>query len=181
MDAKQAMDSRRFCMLMDDLAATWRNKKSKDEDKEFRLTAVLLYIEDREADVVDTKSRVSRPLSPPPAIAYEDPPESETMTPDEEAMWARRADEAAKATVPSEVVLKQLIQGYIKPSYEKGFRCFEVPMRWNGRAVSTSPDRWRQCLEAEGIQSNELVWVKDDRTWRAPPALPGSSIPLVLA
>lgn len=177
---KQWMDSRKFCMLMDDLAATWRNKKSSDEDKEFRLTALGLWFEAQEADVVDTKARVARPLSPPPAIAYEDPPESETMTPTEEARYARMADEAAAATVPSEEILRQVIKGYLKPAYNKGFRCFDIPMRWKGRAVSTSADRWKQCLEAEGIQANELVWVKDDRTWRAPAPLPGGSVPLVL-
>lgn len=41
MNAKQLMDSRRFCLLMDDLAATWSKKRASDEDKEFRLQAVL--------------------------------------------------------------------------------------------------------------------------------------------
>ena len=44
MNAKQAMDSRRFCMLMDDLAATWKKRGASDEDKEFRLAAVLEFI-----------------------------------------------------------------------------------------------------------------------------------------
>lgn len=44
MNAKQAMDSRRFCMLMDDLCATWNKRKASDEDKEFRLAAVLDFV-----------------------------------------------------------------------------------------------------------------------------------------
>ena len=43
MNAKQAMDSRRFCMLMDDLAVTWKKRGASDEDKEFRLAAVFEF------------------------------------------------------------------------------------------------------------------------------------------
>lgn len=44
MQAKQLMDSRRFCQLMDDLAATWKKRASTDEDKAWRLQAVLDHL-----------------------------------------------------------------------------------------------------------------------------------------
>lgn len=44
MNASQLMDSRRFCLLMDDLAGTWNKRRATDEDKEFRLQAVLDFI-----------------------------------------------------------------------------------------------------------------------------------------
>lgn len=44
MQAKQLMDSRRFCQLMDDLALTWKKRASTDEDKAWRLQAVLDHL-----------------------------------------------------------------------------------------------------------------------------------------
>ena len=44
MQAKQLMDSRRFCQLMDDLASTWKKRSSTDEDKAWRLQAVLDHL-----------------------------------------------------------------------------------------------------------------------------------------
>lgn len=41
MNAKALLDSRKFCLLMDDLARTWKDKKATDEDREMRLDAVL--------------------------------------------------------------------------------------------------------------------------------------------
>jgi hypothetical protein len=44
MDAKQLMDSRRFCLLMDNLCAVWSKKRAADEDKEYQLAEVLKFI-----------------------------------------------------------------------------------------------------------------------------------------
>ena len=44
MNAKHLMDSRRFCTLMDDLATTWKKRGATDEDREFRLEAVLAFL-----------------------------------------------------------------------------------------------------------------------------------------
>ena len=44
MEAKSLMDSRKFCLLMDDLAGTWAKKRAPEEDKEYRLQAVLDFL-----------------------------------------------------------------------------------------------------------------------------------------
>lgn len=83
MNAKTLLDSRRFHTLMDDLARDWRKRGATDEDRAFRLQAVLDFLggeavppapvsvhvtpsreELKEAVVVDP------PSQPKPADAY---------------------------------------------------------------------------------------------------------------
>lgn len=102
------------------------------------------------------------------------------MTPEQEAVYARRADEAAAAVMPAEDVIRQVIKEHIKPKYNAGMRCFAVPMRWQKRAVTTNHDRWKQMLDEAGIYSNVLEWSYDPRSWQGPAPVPGQSIPMVL-
>ena len=44
MDAKSLMDSRKFCLLMDNLAGTWAKKRAPEADKEDQLQAVLDFL-----------------------------------------------------------------------------------------------------------------------------------------
>lgn len=41
MNAKTLLDSRKFCLIADDFARTWKDKKATDDDKEMRLEAML--------------------------------------------------------------------------------------------------------------------------------------------
>lgn len=184
MDPKQALDSRKFCMLMDDLARTWRDKKATEQDKEFRLTALFLWLEEQEADQEDEKARAPRRQAPPPPEVYQDPPgtEDDQLTPAQATLYAKLADEAKAATASQEEIVRQVIAEHIKPQVEQqGLRTLCVPLRWKGRAVSTNADRWKQCLEEAGIFANVIEWSHDPRSWRGPAPVPGVSIPMVLA
>lgn len=181
MDAKQAMDSRRFCLLMDDLARTWRDKKAKDEDKEFRLTALMLFIEDKEADAEDARARRAAPAKRPADMPYEEPAGSEAMTAEEEARYAKLADEAAAANVPQEQVIGEVIEGVVKPEMQQGRRTVAVPLRWRGRTVSMNHDRWLTCLKQHGVYVNAVEWTHDTRSWQGPAPVPGESVPLKLS
>jgi hypothetical protein len=175
------MDSRRFCLLMDDLARTWRDKKAKDEDKEFRLAALMLFIEDKDADAEDARVRRAAPAKRAADLPYEEPAGSEAMTAEEVERYARLADEAAASNVPQEQVIGEVIEGVVKPSVQRGFRTVAVPLRWRGRAVSMNHDRWLSCLKQHGVYANAVEWAHDIRSWQGPPPVPGESVPLVLA
>lgn len=45
MNAKQLLDSRKFCLLATDFAKTWLDKKASEDDKEMRLEAVLTLLD----------------------------------------------------------------------------------------------------------------------------------------
>lgn len=91
MQAKQLMDSRRFCQLMDDLALTWKKRASTDEDKAWRLQAVLDHLGEQggsTATTAPTKSLsevmaglVDEFKDEAPARGFPPPTEDERFTP----------------------------------------------------------------------------------------------------
>lgn len=181
MDAKQAMDSRRFCLLMDDMARTWRDKKASDEDKEFRLAALLLFFEEKEADEETAKvQRATPPRRPPAPEPFEPAPGGAEMTPEEEKHFARLADEAAAANVPQETVIGWVIEDVVKPAVVQGRRTIAIPLKCRGRQVSMNHDRWMACLKQHGVYANAVEWSHDPRSWSGPAPVQGQSVPMVL-
>lgn len=80
MNSDKLLDSRRFCLLMDDLARTWRDKKAKDEDKAYRLQAVLDFLGEQnticsipEIKPASTVKGVGIRTPPPPVSQNLDP------------------------------------------------------------------------------------------------------------
>lgn len=73
-DAKLLLDSRKFCMLMDGLANTWKNKKSGDGDRAIALQLVIDSIQPEHIGFpplqapAPTLPRAARPTAPAPSI-----------------------------------------------------------------------------------------------------------------
>jgi hypothetical protein len=106
--------------------------------------------------------------------------DSDVDTPESVKLSFERAEEARLATVPQEEMILDYVKGTLKPEYDRGVRHFCVPLRHKGRMLSVNADRWMQVLGMAGVAFSELLFVKDDRTWRG--RMPGADeLPLVIA
>ncbi len=101
-------------------------------------------------------------------------------TPESIAKAAAAADAMAAATLPREVVVKQVIDEVVVPAYKAGHRCFLIPLLYKNRRVSVSNVIWGPTMRQSGIAFNELQWVYDQRTWQGQAPTPGLNQPLVL-
>lgn len=163
MNAKLLMDSRKFCLLMDDLARTWKDKKAKDEDKEMRLDAVLALVAVKptqttyEAQIVAGEDGLKvvpvakRPYKKRIKAAL-------ALTPDEAKSYASLADRL-KAEVPNvDERMLRMAKQYILPAVQKGQLKVAVPNDFEGRPLPSSNKTWLKCLASIGIHREEIEW-----------------------
>lgn len=142
MTAKELMDSRRFCLLMDDLAKTWKKRDASDEDKEYRLNAVIEFV---------SGQTIVKPIHVPKPLDLEI----------DENVRAQAAADRASQISPQDIV-NQAVLEVIVPNWastimrDDGFKYFVVKSPRKGNAVSFDVEKWQVALKLHKLPFSSI-------------------------
>lgn len=157
MNAKTLMDSRKFCMAMDDLVRTW--KKGTDQDKELRLDAVLALVGPAPVVMIAPTTGIDGAKIDKPKRVYTKRVKAALdLTPEETKTYAAMADKA-KAEVPDvHARMARMMAAHVLPQVRAGKLSIAIPNEFEGRPLPSSNKTWLQALQSIGIHREEIEW-----------------------
>ncbi len=172
MTAKQLLDSRKFCLLMDDLATTWKKRGSTEEDKEYRLAQIIEFLggDNAQAQLLQMQAAKLKAAQAGPSAEGAPADKAQLL---EQMKAPLSAEETAslvaeaKANTPTEAsiqdVVNRAVEEVIKPNWAtspniEGCKHFYVKASRHGQQVSFDVEKWKAALKQHSLPDGNVTF-----------------------